>query len=583
MNADPTKDLPREILEKYEILEKIGEGGMGRVYKVRHRVLQRFDVCKCIHSRIFLNEDHKKKFIKEAQISSQLKKHKNIVTVYGAGAEDGDAPYILFEFVKGVPLDRKIKEAQRLPVKEALWYAKEICEGLAYAHSMGIVHRDIKSENIILTDQIVDGFAIPKIADFGIAKGKGEAPKAKKQDWAIHGTPSYMSPEQAAGEEATERSDLYSVGIIMYEMLTGAVPFKGSSLHQVIMQHINEVPKPVCEVVPEIPVQVAELVQRAVEKKPEDRYESAEDFAGKLEKALSLIERWQKNLASGHSGKLGTSGARGRSATSSFSSFPRAASTSGVTSGRFAASGAGAQPAGAAQAPDASGATVGGPLDLRGIALDLWGRYRLQIAVGGSALAVLMVFLLARLVFSGSGVRSTLAWAPRDLRVYQGVKNVVVCWKSEAPYASVVECGPDEKNAAQERGAASDESDHSVKLANLKPGTKYHYRIVYPGGEKSLPYNFVKMEADHRFWMSAAQDRGVRFEGDTTVAAKAVLFYTKGGKEQKISSQEGDVFETSHSFRADDMNPDADRVQRIQLTFPTGEQIDIPGDKVKPR
>ncbi|MBI4861928.1 MAG: serine/threonine protein kinase, partial [Candidatus Riflebacteria bacterium] len=309
-------DIPKELEEKYEIKEKIGEGGMGRVFKVRHRALQRFDVCKVIQSRIFLNDDQKKKFIREARISSNLKKHKNIVQVYGAGGED-ETPFILFEYVKGTTLESRIKEAVRLPTKEALFYAKEICEGLSYAHSMGIVHRDMKSENVILSDQIEDGFPVPKIADFGIATVKGEPPKQQKSEWSLHGTPSYMSPEQAAGEEATEQSDIYSVGIIMYEMLTGAVPFKGQSLHQVIMQHINEPPKPIHEVNPEVPIQVSELVHKAIEKKAGDRYASAEEFAGRLEKAMSLADRWLKG--GGSKGAATTSSMR--RATTSFSSF----------------------------------------------------------------------------------------------------------------------------------------------------------------------------------------------------------------------------------------------------------------------
>lgn len=571
-------DIPQELLEKYEILEKVGEGGMGRVYKVRHRVLQRFDVCKLIHSRIFLNEEQKKKFIREALISSQLKKHKNLVAVYGAGGED-DTPYILFEFVKGVPLDKRIKEQKRLAVKEACFLGKEICEGLAYAHSMGIVHRDMKSENVILSDQIVDGYPIPKIADFGIAKDKSAAkPKEEqhkgKQDWAIHGTPSYMSPEQAAGEEATEQSDIYSVGIICYEMLTGAVPFKGQSLHQVIMQHINEPPKPIHEVNPEVPYQVAEIVHKALEKKASDRYENAEEFAGKLERGFQFADKWQKGMSSGGARMGGPSSPRVRAgATSSFSSFPKtAAPGTSARTGQFSMSGGKNGPSGAS--------TPVPPAGLNSMISEFGNRYRLQLMVLGAAFAVLLLFGIFKMFAGSGGFHSTLDFAPKDQRVFQGVKDALVTWKSVVPYVSVVEFGADENNLTQERGAAAAEADHTVKLSNLKAGQKYFFRIVYPSNEKSLPYNFTMVEPDFRFWIGSQPDRGMRIEGDTSVPSRAVLFYQQGGSQQKVSSQEGDAFEVSHVFKAESMKPE-DRIDRIHLAFPTGEEIDVPGEKVR--
>ena len=570
----PITDAPKELLEKYELLEKVGEGGMGRVYKVRHRVLQRFDVCKLIHSRIFLNDEQKKKFIREALISSQLKKHKNLVAVYGAGGEE-DTPYILFEFVKGVPLDKRIKELKRLPVKEALFYGKEICEGLSYAHSMGIVHRDMKSENVILSDQIVDGFPIPKIADFGIAKDKSapkpkeESHKGQKQDWAIHGTPSYMSPEPAAGEEATEQSVIYSVGIILYEMLTGAVPFKGQSLHQVIMQHINEPPKPIHEINPEVPVQVSELVHKALEKDPKARYESAEDFAGKLERGLSFADKWAKGMTSG-AGRLGGSGLQKRGATQSISSFPRAAAGGAVaTTARFSLAGGGAS--------GTANPTASSPPDLQSFVSEVGQRYRLQLILAAGAVVMLILFGLVKVLWPAG---PTIDPSPKDQRVYQGLKDAVVTWKSVSPYVSVVEYGLDENQLTQERGAAAPEADHTVKLSNLKAGTKYYFRIVYPSNEKSLPYSFNMVEPDFRFWIGTQPDRGMRIEGETGVPSRAVLQFTQGAQAVKVNSQEGDAFETAHVFKAETMRPE-DRIDKIHLTFPTGEEVDVAGDRVR--
>jgi hypothetical protein len=443
----------------------------------------------------------------------------------------------------------------------------------------------MKSENIILSDQIVDGYPIPKIADFGIAKDKAQAKpkeehKGQKQDWAIHGTPSYMSPEQAAGEEATEQSDIYSVGIILYEMLTGAVPFKGQSLHQVIMQHINEPPKPIHEVNPDVPQQVAELVHRALEKRAADRYPDAEDFAGKLERALSFADKWAKGINSGAGRFGGGSGTRPRAgATASFSSFPRAAAA--ATSATTAPSAATARfSVAVGSSAYGSGTSPAQPPDLQSFVTEFGSRYRLQLMVGGAAAAVLVLFLLFHLLLPSSGTKDSRDYAPKDQRVYQGIKDAVVTWKSVAAYVSVVEYGTDENTLIQERGASTTEVDHTVKLSNLKPGQKYFFRIAYPNNEKSLPYSFNMVEPDFRFWIGSQPDRGMRIEGDTSVASRAVLHFSQGGQAIKVNSQEGDAFEVSHVFKAETMRPE-DRIDRIHLTFPTGEELDIPGDKVR--
>jgi len=577
-----TTDVSKEILEKYELLEKIGEGGMGRVFKVRHRVLQRFDVCKVIHSKIFLNDEQKKKFIREARVSSNLKKHKNIVSVFGAGGEE-DFPYILFEYVKGVTLEVRIKEAKQLPIKEAIFYAKEICEGLSYAHSMGIIHRDIKSENVILSDQIVDGFPVPKIADFGIATIKGEAPKVQKSEWALHGTPSYMSPEQAAGEEATEQSDIYSLGIIFYEMLTGSVPFKGQTLHQVIMQHISEPPKPVHEINPEVPIQVSELVHRAIEKKPQDRYPSADDFAAKLEKALSFADRWQRGMITGGNPSL-----RGKAPSSC--SFPKPAvgmsSSMARTGRRRSITPSSTSVSGRSHAAGASVATTIPPSGehATGWLGGLFTQNKLQITVAMAVLSVVSIFLLYRTLGPGSHhIRSSLAYTPRDLRVVQGQKDALVNWKSDAPYISIVEFGIDEQKMTQERGAGLEEVEHTVKLSNLATSKKYQYRIIYPTGEKSLPYSFSLMDVDLSFWMSVLDDKGVRVEGEASVPAKAVLTYEKNGQELVAHPQEGEGFETSFTFKLDGMNSETDKIRKISIQFSTGEEAEYPGAKVKMR
>lgn len=567
-------DFPKDLLEKYEIIEKIGEGGMGMVYKVRHRELQRFDVAKLIHSRIFINDDQRRKFIKEARISSGLGGHKNIVSVFAAGGED-DTPFIVFEYVRGIPLDKRIKEAKILPLKEALHFAREIADGLDFAHSRRIVHRDIKSENILVTDQFLeDEFPLAKIADFGIAKespkpGAEQAaqPQAKRHDLAILGTPSYMSPEQAASEEATELSDLYSVGIIMYEMLTGAVPFKGSSL-QVVMKHINEVPKDICEVNPQVPGQVAEIVHRLLEKRPEDRFQSAEELVGRLDKALRLADKWIREL----NDPAAKSGANPRAQRTG--SLTIRGARPGATTSISSRPGMKLAPAEPAPPPP--------PPDLQTQAWDLYSQYKLQVLIAGSTLTLLVLFAVYRVVFGGGG-NASLKWVPRELRVSQGMEKAVVEWRSEAGYPSSVEYGLSGVPGKLEAGAQVDETQHSVKLSEIAAGKSYNYRIVYPSGEKSLPHSFIAARPEFNFWTSPAADKGIHVEGDTNIPARVVLHYSKAGATQQASAREGDGFERLHTFYLPDFDTKMDRVTKLALTFKTGETFDLPGDKIKQR
>ncbi|MBI3890132.1 MAG: serine/threonine protein kinase [Candidatus Wallbacteria bacterium] len=272
-----------EFQRKYQILGKLGEGGMGMVFKAMHRSLMRTAAIKVIHASSFDDEKAIQNFLGEAQLCAKLS-HPNIVKVYEASIEGGN-PYIAFEYIQGNTLAERIRQTPNFPLKDALTITVQVLEGLTVAHEQGIVHRDIKPENVL-----IDHEGNAKIADFGIAK-RSAAKTAKSKDWVLVGTPAYMSPEQAWGDEATERSDIYSAGSVLYEMLAGQPPFTGNTM-QLVSQKMNSEPKSVKELRPEVPQQLADIVTGALARKPEDRFEMAEDFANKLRKARSFLDKW---------------------------------------------------------------------------------------------------------------------------------------------------------------------------------------------------------------------------------------------------------------------------------------------------
>jgi tetratricopeptide (TPR) repeat protein len=256
---------------RYEILEELGRGGMGIVFKARDRRLGRVVALKRLPDNL---RDHPKAvelFLREARAAAALN-HNNIVTLFDAGQEDGTY-YITMELLEGMPLPKILKSRKRLSADHAIKLGGQIATGLQYAHEEGIVHRDIKTANLFFTKK-----KVVKIMDFGLAKMTEEV---RRSTTVIGGTPYYMAPEQSAGERVDHRADLYALGVTFYEMLTGRVPFREGD---VAFHHRHTQPPDPRETVAEIPVALSQLVLRLLEKRPDDRIQSAKTVCEELQR-----------------------------------------------------------------------------------------------------------------------------------------------------------------------------------------------------------------------------------------------------------------------------------------------------------
>ncbi len=254
---------------RYELLEKIGEGGMSRVYRGRDNLLRRSVAVKILKDQMTGDADFIRRFRREAQAAAGLS-HPHIVNVYDVG-EENEIYYIVMEYVDGKNLKQYIREKGRLAVSEAVAIARQIAEALAQAHAAGVIHRDIKPQNILFSR---DGQV--KVADFGIAIAADGSTLTCSDD--VFGSVHYFSPEQARGNLAGKQSDLYSLGIILYEMVTGRVPFSGESPVSVAMKHVQEPIEPPRRLVPSIPEPLERIILKAVQKEPAKRYQDAESF-----------------------------------------------------------------------------------------------------------------------------------------------------------------------------------------------------------------------------------------------------------------------------------------------------------------
>jgi eukaryotic-like serine/threonine-protein kinase len=267
------------IAGRYELQELVGAGGMSSVFKARDTLLERNVALKILHEHFGSDEEYAERFRREARAVAQLS-HPSIVTVIDRGEADG-RHFIVFEYVEGRSLKELVEETGPLPVRRALEIALEVAGALAFAHRAGIVHRDVKPQNVLLNG---DGKA--KVTDFGIARSL-DVEHGMTKTGTVLGTSNYIAPEQASGDIVSPQTDVYSLGVVLFELLTGKLPFEGENFVQIAMKHINESPPNVATLRPEVPPRVAAAVERALAKKPGDRFESMETFADELAACLA--------------------------------------------------------------------------------------------------------------------------------------------------------------------------------------------------------------------------------------------------------------------------------------------------------
>jgi serine/threonine protein kinase len=264
---------------RYRLEDRIGAGGMSTVYRATDETLQRTVAIKLMNREIATDSDQLERFRREARAVAQLS-HPHIVGVIDYGEDDG-RPYIVFEYVEGETLKERIRRSGRLPITEAVAYAIEIARALGTAHARHIVHRDVKPQNVMIDEE---GSA--KVTDFGIARTLDE--EGLTADGRVLGTTDYVSPEQALGRPVTGQSDLYSLGIVLYEMLTGEVPFKGDNQVAVAMKHVREQLPDVQYKRPEVSSALAAVLDAATAKRMEDRYADDAELIADLEDALAI-------------------------------------------------------------------------------------------------------------------------------------------------------------------------------------------------------------------------------------------------------------------------------------------------------
>src|SRR5258705_56178 len=271
------------LLGRYEIVAELGKGAMGVVYRANDPMLNRMVAIKTINTEEAGHAgmaEYEARFYTEAKAAGGLN-HPNIIIIYDIG-KSGHLVYMAMEYIEGRELRELLAQGQPLPVVQAVDVAAQVAEGLAYAHQHQVVHRDIKPANIMITP---DGRA--KIADFGIARMRSS--ETRTQTGVILGSPKYISPEQVVGKRADHRSDIFSLGVILYESITGSTPFNGEGLSALMYQITNHDPIPPSSSNSQVPVMLDYIVAKVLAKAPEARYQSAADFANDLRECKAQI------------------------------------------------------------------------------------------------------------------------------------------------------------------------------------------------------------------------------------------------------------------------------------------------------
>ncbi len=275
-----------EVLsDRYELEELVGTGGMSSVYRAHDRLLDREVALKVLHEQYADDEEYVERFRREARAVATLS-HPNIVTVIDRG-EHGGRQFIVFEYVPGENLKQLIGRRGPAPVTTALELGIQIARALSFAHQQGLVHRDVKPQNVLL-----NGEGEAKVTDFGIARSL-DVQHGMTQTGTVLGTSDYIAPEQAQGQRVDEQTDIYSLGVVLYELLTSEVPFPGENFVAVAMRHINEPPPSIRERRPDVSPRLEAAIHRAMAKEGADRYDSMADFCQELDACLAEAQGTQ--------------------------------------------------------------------------------------------------------------------------------------------------------------------------------------------------------------------------------------------------------------------------------------------------
>jgi serine/threonine-protein kinase len=262
--------------QRFEILSVLGAGGMGVVYKARDRELDDLVALKMLKRDLWGDRTQLERLKSELKLARRIT-HPNVLRTHDFGEIDG-IPYISMEYVRGVTLRYLLDQSGRLPYSAGLRLAKQLCAGLGAAHAVGVMHRDIKPENLIL-----EPTGNAKLMDFGIARPVRRLEAGQTEAGFIVGTPLYLSPEQLQGQEIDTRADIYSAGVVLYEMFTGVLPFQASSAVEIMLKHLREAPAPPHTHWPEIPPRLEAMILRCLAKEPEARYRSVDELLRELE------------------------------------------------------------------------------------------------------------------------------------------------------------------------------------------------------------------------------------------------------------------------------------------------------------
>jgi serine/threonine-protein kinase len=271
------------LADRYELEELVGTGGMSSVFRAHDRLLDRKVALKILHQQYNDDDEYLERFRREARAVAALS-HPNIVTVIDRGEHEG-RQFIVFEYVAGENLKRLIERRGPAPVTTALELGMQMAQALSFAHQQGLIHRDVKPQNILLNG---DGRA--KVTDFGIARSL-DVQHGMTQTGTVLGTSDYIAPEQAQGQRVDEHTDVYSLGVVLYELLTTEVPFPGENFVAVAMRHINEPPPPIRDKRPDVPPRVEAAIQKAMAKDPGDRFPTMREFCEELEACLAEVQQ----------------------------------------------------------------------------------------------------------------------------------------------------------------------------------------------------------------------------------------------------------------------------------------------------